>query len=275
MNTSTRLPRRLSSQLVDHTLVQSTWKGQILPNLHEECLTIIRFLQDSGEPMTILEISARLQIPRAVTTMVLLDLASHDLVNISPLRPGNGFLRQMSHHISGNATSVPPGLASIKIVVTGPPWSGTSTFIGSAGTTAPLHIGQERPQVNGLQTESLELAHIRMGATARLHLLAAPAPTTAPVDDVLWPDVIRGATGVVLMVHPHRSTQARSCLDTVRRTGLPVLVVVNDIPRTDPDLECISAELGVDEVHLADARSRPATRAALARLLSIGLEERA
>lgn len=266
------LPRRLSAQFADHTLVRSRlpWcDAEEAGALHEESLAVARFLRDSEETMTALEISSRLQLPRAVTALVLVELASHGLVTISPLRSGSLFLRRVAKHLAADESVRPvsaPGLVSVKIVVTGPVRSGSSTFIGAACTTAPLSMGQYRPDLDRLHTESLELGCVQLSPTARLHLLAAPEPQAF---DALWVDVARGAAGVVVMVHPDRVEEARVCLHAVREAHLPHLVVVNDVNDSEPDLESIGKQLGVDEVHLADARSRPATRAALARLLHI------
>lgn len=274
---STQRPR--ISQIADHTLVQGRSPlptPSSRPGLHEESWTVARLLTDNDQlppqPMTILEISSRLQLPRAVTALVLVELLSHGLVGISPLDSGRRFLNGVAEHLSSGGSKRPltvPGLVSLKIVVTGPSGTGASTFVGAAATTAPLHVGHDRPDHEGLRSESLELGWIPLGQGARLHLLAAPPPDAF---DALWLDVVRGAAGVVVMVHPERIEQSLPCLEAVRASGLPHLVVVNDLSEAEPDLEAIHKKLGLDEVHLADAGSRPSTRAALARLLHINQE---
>lgn len=272
---------RRTSQIADHTLVQGRSPlpdPSSRPGLHEESWTVARLLTDSDqagpEPMTLLEISSRLQLPRAVTALVLVELLAHHLVTISPLSTGPQFIRGVAKHLSSGGSKRPhwmPGLVSLKIVVTGPTGAGASTLVGAAAETAPLHVGQQRPDHRGLRDESLELGCIPLDRDARLHLLAAPQPSAF---DALWLDVVRGASGVVVMAHPDRVKETLPCLEAVRETGLPHLVVVNDLGQSEPDLEQIRALLQLDEVHLADAGSRPSTRAALARLLHINQEAR-
>lgn len=268
---------RRTSQIADHTLVQGRSPlpdPSSCPGLHHESWTVARLLTDEAgaEPMTLLEISSRLQLPRAVTALVLVELLSHHLVTISPLSAGPQFIRGVAKHLSSGGSKRPhrmPGLASLKIVVTGPSGAGASTLVGASASTAPLHVGQQHPDQQGLRAESLELGCIPLDRHARLHLLAAPQPSAF---DALWLDVVRGACGVVVMAHPDRIKETLPCLEAVRETGLPHLVVVNDQGHSEPDLEQIRALLQLDEVHLADAGSRPSTRAALARLLHIHQE---
>lgn len=142
-----------------------------------------------------------------------------------------------------------------------------STLVGTAAGHPPVRLLEEVPDRGGrLRSYYLEQGTVEVAPTARLHLLAAPSPA---LFDVLWVDATRGASALLVLVHSSRPWEAAPVLAAARDTRLPYLVVINHIDGDHPDPQAVSERLALDPelVHIADVRSRAATRSVLARVL--------
>ncbi len=261
---------RLRPNVTDHTLVRLVpgSSSQVTGHGGPDEMTTAAFqlLADTAQPMSVLELAARLSLPRAVAATIITDLSTQHLVQLSSAHPPREFARQarLQHQVPVSKRC--PGLVSAKVTVVGPRGTGTSTYVGAASDHAPIRTVETAHHDGELISLSLELGAIEISPTSRLHLLAAPAPTAF---DAFWPGVVRSALGVLVVVHPHRSAEAIPTLLAVQDAALPYQVVVNHLDGTDPAPDLVSATLDVapDRVTVADARSRPATRSVLNRLL--------
>ncbi|WP_306368586.1 helix-turn-helix domain-containing protein [Nocardiopsis sp. CC223A] len=267
------LERRIRPEVVGHTLVGTTAPPltDSAPGYDEVTGAVHRLLADSPSPMSVMEIAYRLGMPRAAVATSITALVRRrggPLVQLSPAEPSPGFLRQAVSALTGDRTCHPvAGLASAKVLVTGPPRSGVSTLVGTAAGHPPVRLLEEIPDRGGqLRSYCLEQGAVEVAPTGRLHLLAAPPPA---LFDVLWVDMTRGASALLILVHSYRPWEAVPVLNAARDTRLPYVVVVNHVEGDHPDPRAVSERLGVDPdlLHITDVRSRTAARSVLARVL--------
>ncbi|OLT25414.1 hypothetical protein BJF83_22920 [Nocardiopsis sp. CNR-923] len=263
--------QRTRPQVCDHTMVSTScppsWDFTD-DFAHDEMTGAVhRLLADSRTPMSAMEIAHRMSLPRVVATTIITHLARQGLVQISPLTPSAGFLSQAIAALTGDQHHRAASLSSMKIIVTGPAGAGVSTFVGAAARHAPVRLLETIPDRAGALTSyCLEQGAVDVSPNGRVHLLAAPPPA---VFDALWVDVTRAASAILVLVNSHRPWTAIPVLEAAHETRLPLLMVVNHIDSSHPDPSNIAARFGVesDLIHITDARSRPATRSTLARLL--------
>ncbi|MEU4283579.1 hypothetical protein [Nocardiopsis dassonvillei] len=262
---------RLRPTAADHTLVRLTPDQPVRPTdlgeADEMTAAVYRLLADTDQPMPVMELAARLSLPRVVAITIVTTLARHHLVQLSAAVPPASFLARICSQGQAPVRPWSPGLVSAKVVVVGAHRAGASTYVGAVSDRAPVRtLESARDSRGSLIALSLELGAIELTPSCRLHLLAAPAPTEY---DALWPGVIRSALGAVVVVHPYRPAEAVPTLLAVQDAWVPFQVVVNHLDGIDPDPGLVASTLDVDQeqVTVIDARSRPATRSSLHQLL--------
>lgn len=156
--------------------------------------------------------------------------------------------------------SYSPDLVSQKIIVTGPPGSGKTAFVGAAADQAPLRTIEHVQTAAGRdRLLSLELGYVEVAARHRLALITAPLPRA---DGVLWADMTRGALGAVVLARPECPEAAFPAIERLEEARVPYQLAINHLPGTAPDPAWASQVLEVSpaRVTVCDARSRTATR---------------
>jgi uncharacterized protein len=201
----------------------------------------------------------------------------------SPHGRGGGRRRRRARHLHlvvSENTARSFRDARARILVTGGPRVGTTTFIGAASEAAAIAIpaGLLVPLLGeAAPADALDIGHITVTQDPKVELWLVGTPG----DRHCWPmwDVLRRdpATliGAVVLVDTRRLQDSSTALDYLVRNRVPYLVAVNQFDQapTRP-AEHVRATLGVEAavpVVWGDVRRRVDARGILARLVEHSL----
>ena len=159
---------------------------------------------------------------------------------------------------------------SEKIVVTGAPRVGKTSFVGAASDPTPARTVESIPTLD--RHLLLDAGRIEIADHHVLQLTGAPLPTQW---DGLWADVTRCALGAVVLVHPDDPTACFPAIEHLEQARLPFHVAVTQFADADPDPHRVAQalEVSLDRMSVCDPRSRISTRLALMDVVSQRIQQ--
>jgi len=133
--------------------------------------------------------------------------------------------RSIPYTVSGNTVR----LYIPKIIVTGPPSSGKTTFVANASDGG---VSADRGDLDGFKTTvAMDLGWLHLKGFD-ITLIGTPGQ---PRFDPIMPQIIRNAMGVIMIIdvtHPETFPRARDLLTLVYAARIPLVVAMNkaDLP---------------------------------------------
>ncbi|MEU6260648.1 ATP/GTP-binding protein [Streptomyces sp. NPDC047043] len=176
--------------------------------------------------------------------------------------------------MSGRCDRIVP--LAVKIVVSGGPGVGKSTFIGAISEIEPGHSEGAISQVS-VGVDALDFGRITLDPTIALYLFGTPGDEQG---SCLWDDLAEGALGAVVLADGRRVEECLPAVEYFEARGVPFVVAVNRFDgvgaveleevRGVPVLECDARErasvrdvLGALMDRVVGVRSAPKGRVAM------------
>ncbi|GHD36611.1 hypothetical protein GCM10007147_44080 [Nocardiopsis kunsanensis] len=197
--------------------------------------------------LSVLELAAHARMSRGAVVVAVTELVRQNQARVS--RP---MADPVLTHLSDNLgpTYYDPALVSAKVLVLGSRERMRDRFI--TANAAAVRVWESAPARPGQQT-CLSMARMRL-AMVELCLLSVSDPAEWPT---LWPGAVRDAYAAVVVTTAHTWQQEKDLVDAARNHGLPVQLVVDHSRGPGPDLNALTAGLGLapDQVTLCDVDS--------------------